>query len=895
MRRPDFLTAPQLLGRRFTTSPLASVLVAILVLITAFVAAVVPRLVERQDTAELTYQLQSIGAVGRSLSGSADFPEDWPPGTSPTLQEIYGELDDAFAEARRAFANPLRRATSSAQWIVQTQTIPTTLVNGAPHLRGVRLTADPNYLSRIHIVSGGAPAVWEGNDAGAPSVANSRPIDILLATTAAHSLGVGVGDVLGSTEDHGISTPSYRVAGLFQPLHPAALYWQENPSLVPAFLTKPTLGPSYLAGSAFVNPLSVGRLSQAFGNSAVSLYYPIAAGVTDGADSAALHTQLAAVLSDGINLPDSGLRGISITTESADAVLAAQQRDQILSGFLALLASAPLGVTLAVLGLGVQAVVVARRPDIVLAMARGANSLQVRLALALEGLVLSVPGAIVVTALAAVLVPVRAQVSDFVLPAIVAISPAVLFAVLGISRDSTPARARMIRQLRIIAEVALVLLAVLALFLLARRGLAQSSAAVGIDPLLVATPLLLSVSVGIIVLRGYPLPLRAARSRAIRARGLAGFVGSIRATRAPTIGLVGVLALVVGISIAIFSTVMLSTFDGATERAAQERVGADVRVDSSAFTPAERAAVAAIPGVRDVAGVQHLDARDIRGNGVIDTVSVMLAQAGPLRSLRHGLAAGLATETDGRVPVVIASSLAGELRGHSDITLDGVPIRVAGTLPADSGLGLTNPWILVDSAFAHRFTAGFTPDLLLVRADPNRLDGLRDRVAKVAGPHAVVATVQSVADATRSEPAVQGVRLALLLGAIISVLLCAIALVLSTIVAARARARTAGILRTLGLPSRSLRVLVAWELIPVVIVAVIAGTALGLALPFVLTAAVDLRPFAGGSERPVPLFDPGFVGLVLLAFCAVVAIVGIVAVAAGERLNPSTTVKMGSQ
>ena len=894
MRHPDFLTPARLLRRRFGAGPLSSVLVAVLVLITAFVAATIPRLVEHQNTAELSYQLESIGPVARSLSGTAQYLEEWS-GDRPSLHEIYGELGNEFIEARARFANPLHTATGPAVWIVQTQTLPTTLVNGSPRLLGLRLTGDPNYRSRITIVEGTAPSVWGGNDTGAPSDANAKPVDILLSTTAARSLRIHVGDVIGSPSAAGISQPHYRVTGLFEPRAHAALYWRDNPSLVPAFLTKPNLGPTFLSGSAFVNPLTVGRMGQTFADASISLYYPLAAGVTGGADADRLRSQLASVQSVGVEFPGDGSGGISLTTGSVDAVTTAVQRDEALSGFLALIASAPLGVTLAVMGLGVQAVIRARRRDIRLAMARGANGFQVRLALALEGLVLSAPGAIVVTGIAALLFPSRLQLSDLLLPALVAIAPAIMFAVLSVPRERTAARERLVGQVRVIAEVAVVLLAFLALVLLSRRGLAQSTAVVGIDPLLVATPLLLAVSIGILVLRLYPLPLRGARAQAARAPGLAGFVGSIRATRTPTIGLVGVLALVVGISIAVFSTVMLSTFDGATLKAAQDTVGADVRVDASALTRSERNAVAALPGVRDVAGVEHLDARSLRGKAVIDTVPVMLAQTASLRALRPALVAGLGAEKAQRIPVVISADLRTELDGQADLTLDGVPITVAGVLPSDSRLGISSRWMLVDSAFSNRFTVGFTPDLLLIGADPARLDGLRSAVRNAVGPNDSVRTVQSVASATRSEPAVQGVRLALLLGTVMSVLLCAIALVLSTVVAAGARARTAGILRTLGLPPRSLRVLVAWELIPVVIVAVIAGTALGLVLPFVLTAAVDLRPFSGGAARPLPVFDPGFIALVLAAFCAVVAIVGIVAVAAGERLNPSTTLKMGSQ
>jgi putative ABC transport system permease protein len=895
MRRPPFLTVPRLFTRKFATNPLASILVAALVIITASVAAVVPRLIAQQDTAELTYQLSSIGAVDRSISGATDFYPGWIPVREPSLEQIYGNLDDAFAEARAQLADPLRAAVGSAQWIVQTPTLPTTLVNGSPQKEGLRITGDADVLARIHIVSGAAPAVWSGNELDPATVVTPPPIEILLSTTAARALHVSVGDVLGSADIDGEPQPSYRVSGLYQPTKPADQFWAQNPSLVPATLVKPDIGTPYLSGAAFVNPLTPGRLSGTFSNARVSLYYPLKAAAADGADADLLREQLAALVSGGVRMPGDGSPAMPITTGAPQAVQDAVQRDAILSGFLALLASAPLGVTLAVLGLGVQAVVRARRRDVALAIARGADATRVRLAMALEGLVLSVPGVAIVTAIAAFAIPVRPGPAGYALPALVAIVPAILFAALSVAGDTTPARVRRRRQLRIVAEAAVLVLAALALLLLSRRGLAQVSAQVGIDPLLVATPLLLSVSVGILVLRGYPIPLRAARLRATRSRGLPGFVGSIRATRAPTVGLVGVLALVVGISIAIFSTVMLATFDGATDRAAQASVGADARADAATFSPAQRAAVAAVPGVRAVAGVQHLDARSLRGTGVIDTVGVLLAQTEALRTLRTSLPGDLTTQRDGRVPVIVSSDLAGEVTGHADETLDGVPIIVAGTLPADSRLGPTHSWMLIDATFASRFSAGFTPDLLLVHADPNHLQGLHDTIAHAAGRHASVVTVASLSAQRRSEPAVQGVRVGLLVGALISVLLSAIALVLSTIVAGRARSRTAGILRTLGLPSRSLRVLVAWELVPVVIVAVIAGTLLGSALPYILTAAVDLRPFAGGTARPAPVFDPGFVGLVLAAFALVVAVVGIAAVAAGERLNPSSALKMGDQ
>ena len=140
----------------------------------------------------------------------------------------------------------------------------------------------------------------------------------------------------------------------------------------------------------------------------------------------------------------------------------------------------------------------------------------------------------------------------------------------------------------------------------------------------------------------------------------------------------------------------------------------------------------------------------------------------------------------------------------------------------------------------------------------------------------------------------QSVRSGLVVGALLSALLCALALVLSTAAAAAGRARTAGILRTLGMPRRALAGLIAWELVPVAAVALVVGAVLGVALPFLITAAVDLRPFTGGIVRPVPELDPLPLAIVLGSFAAVVALAGIVAVAVGDRVNPSATLKMGA-
>jgi putative ABC transport system permease protein len=895
----DSWTAARLLRRQQLTRPAASVLVVVLVLIIAAVAAIVPRTLAQQASAELRYQLDTIGPVARSLQGSVDFFEPWSPSPPPTSSQIYGDLDAAFADARSGLRAPLRDAVQAPRWIVQTPTLPLALVNGAVSRLGIRLTADPHYLDRVTFVQGTAPATWAASDVDAPATAAAAPIDIALSTTSARQMDVAPGDLLGGGNDaDGIPQTSYRVTSLFEPLRAGDQYWAENPSLVPATPVIPDAGPAFLSAAAFVAPLTVGRMSQTFAAARISLFYPLRSDAVDGADAELLRRQLAQLTSAGIQLPGGG-PAMPITTRAEQAVDTAVQRDAALSGLLALLASAPLGVVLAVLGLGVQAVVASRRRDLALAGARGAGALQLRGAMALEGALLSLPITIIVTALAAVLIPVRPALDGFLLPALVALAPPVLFAVLPVTREGTGRLARRVSRLRGVAEVAVVLLTAVALVLLARRGLAQAVTSVGIDPLLSAVPLLLAVSVGLLVVRGYPVPMRAARAAAARSRGLSAFVGSIRATRAPTIGLAGVLALVVGISVSLFSTVLFGTFEGAIDRAAAESVAADARVDGPAFTPAQRDAVAAVDGVRAVAGIQHLGPLPLRATGVIDAGSLLIAQTAPLRSLRAAVPVGLGAEVDGRIPVLVSADLMSELREHRDATLGDIPVRVMGSLPSDSQLGPTRSWLLVDAAFAARFSVSFTPDLLLIRADPARLPGLQAPLAHAAGADVIgsgvsALTVPTAAAERRSEPAVQSVRSGLVVGALLSALLCALALVLSTAAAAAGRARTAGILRTLGMPRRALAGLIAWELVPVAAVALVVGAVLGVALPFLITAAVDLRPFTGGIVRPVPELDPLPLAIVLGSFAAVVALAGIVAVAVGDRVNPSATLKMGA-
>ncbi|HEY4152208.1 MAG TPA: ABC transporter permease [Pseudolysinimonas sp.] len=891
--------ARRLLTRRFRTRPTAAILVAALALLTVVVAAVVPRLVEQQATAELAYQLQSIGTVARSLQGSAGFPEPWPAQPAPDLSQLYDGLSGNFEHTREQYDEPLRGMVGAPRWIVQTPTIRGAEVGGGLPIVGVRLTADPTFLKKVRIVRGVAPATWNATDSQAPEETRQFPVDVAVSVAAAEKLNLSPGDVIGANVVRGAPDRLYRVSGLFEPIDARSDFWSENPSLLPVTPMLTERDVEYPTVSVFVDPLTVGRLAQTFAAARVSVYFPITADGAEGADAAVLHSELAAAVSTGASLPNSD-NPMPLVTRSDQAVETAVERDALLTGLLAMLAAAPLGLVLAVLVLGAQVLTRARRSELILAAARGGSGWQLRGALALEGALLTVPAAIVVTAVATILIPVRADAAGFVLPALVAATPPLLFAALAETRADPGLLRQVLGQLRGVIEVGVILFAGLSLFLLARRGLAQAAETVGVDPLLSVAPLLLAVSVGVVVLRGYPLPMRAARRVATRARGLAAFVGAVRATRSPTIGLAGVLALVVGLSVSLFSAVLLTTFDAGISRAAAESVGADARVDAPVITPAQRAAVTKVDGVRAVAGIQYLASATLADPTFDDTVTALLADTTSLATMR-ALPADLTIEVGGRIPVIVSSDLRAELGRSRTATIDDVKVRVVGSLPAASHLGPDDHWVMMDSSFAPKFHTTFAPGVLLIAAEPDRLPQLLHPLQRAVGANpddvnaSVTATTVAQATAVRNEePAVAGIRLGSVLAASLSVLLCVLALVLATVAAAAARGRTAGILRTLGMPRRRLATLIAWELVPVGVVALVAGGALGVALPYIVTSAVDLRPFTGGLARPALVLDPLLLGGVLTAFTLVVLAAGLIAVAVGNRVNPSATLKMGA-
>jgi putative ABC transport system permease protein len=170
-----------------------------------------------------------------------------------------------------------------------------------------------------------------------------------------------------------------------------------------------------------------------------------------------------------------------------------------------------------------------------------------------------------------------------------------------------------------------------------------------------------------------------------------------------------------------------------------------------------------------------------------------------------------------------------------------------------------------------------------------------DELLAIADDTATLSDPQTVAGALQASPAASGLLAVLVISLITSALLAAIAIVLASVVGARSRSRMVALLSTLGLRPAQSSALVAWELAPVSIMAIIAGTALGIAMPWVVLSSVDLTPFTGGSLQPSVVVDPLLVALLAAAMVAVVAVSIAVSVFTARRRNAASALRMGEE
>lgn len=929
MSRRSRIGAGGLFWRQFTHGRSASVTVALVVLFVSAIATAAPRALEGMYNQELRHQLSTISGTQRDFIaeslcppflGSAGAAES--PDLDPEVAEVFGAMDRGVNAIPGRQEAPLVDAFGEGRYVSRTQPQFAVDPKAEPEDPNGRIVfaIDPRVSHVVEVSAGTEPAPFTRSPYTDPAFRRDdipsgifppgqepliwpedAAIDVMMSTESAERMRWDVGTT--RILDHpGDFDPLIRLSGTFDAIDAGAAYWQHNPSTLDPLVDDDGNTTPTITGTAYVEPTSIGTLISVIDQLHTTIWYPFVSEDLEVIEASAMLPQLRQFTSMSHSLGTNSATlcdAITLRTEVTGVIETALARAGSTNAVLAMMAAGPLGVSIAVLVLGARLVIERRRPALALATARGASATQVRAVMALEGLLLGLPAAALGILFATILIPARVGADGLAIPIAIGLAPAVMFALAATATGSGRARTDMDPtargRFRWMLELLVIGIAGVAMFLLFRRGLTTSATSVGVDPLLAATPLLLSLAVCVIVLRIYPYPLLWLAEVQRRRPGLTGYLGAIRAVRDPAAGLAPVLAMVVGVSVAVFSSVILTTLDRGVDAAARATVGADLRVTGPAFTAEQLDDITALDGIEAIAGVDEVGLVALRVESVRTNVRLVVVDFDELGVMRPDLPASMDVTRDGGIPIVISSDLAESLEPSVPLEIEGEPVSVALVADGSGGLVATSNWVLVDAAFAEDLTGSdFRPKVVLASLTQSAdVAAITTQLIEIGGTRAVVETPAELSAEIRESPAVVGLQIALLVAIIVAAILTAIAVILTSIVNGRARDRLLTMLKTLGLARRQARAIAAWEVGPIAVTALVAGTLLGLALPFVVLGSVDVRPFVGGGLQPQVAIEPLVLLAVASGFSFVVAVAVLAAVFVARQINPAVALRMG--
>ena len=872
-----------------------SLLVALLVTLTVFVVALVPRAFIGVATAELRYELGEQPPVQLDLRGEGRIGLPPPPRTgTTTVESVLGSTDEAIRKIPSRWPQPLSDGAGDPSWILKSESGTGGVPGVANLVLTLRLAIDLDWKERITYVDGTEPRAWVLDENLTQA---ENPIEVAVSKSTAAAMDVTVGDIL----DY--AAGPLRIAGIYDLANPDDAYWSHAFDLERPAIIRELGMPPKIQATLYVPPESILGLQDSFALGTLAAWVPIDPNAYSFSDAEELATQVRKVTATPVTLPDFG--SLSLRSTFTEVIESAQGSVGAISSLIALSASGLVGVLLATYALSIQALIRRRRSALSLASARGASHGQLRAVMVIEAALIALPGSAIAIAVAALLVRERVGFGGWLAPTILAIVPIVLAAILVApgslreTRQDISVRSR--SSLRWVLEAAVAGAAVIAIVLLQQRGLVASSDAVGIDPLLVASPVLLASAIGLLALRLFPLPLRAVRSVVRRSTAPVAEVGSARAIREPAIGAIATLALVVGVAIVVFSTIMISTIGVSMQRAATEVVGADLQATGHDLPAALVDQIDELPGVTAAVALTYKANLVLSDEAGGIRVSVVMADPAALAIVRPDLAAIEAGSTGGGYPVLVSEGLSEKIKG-TGIRVESAAVHPVGSVPNSALPALGDSWLIIDrEAAADLGLEAQVPSRVLIDLvdidDATVVDAIRDAVV-AAQPEQFVGSV-SIQDVRselayrREAPITAALQGSLILATGATLLLTMLVVALAATASAASRNRVVGVLRIIGMSPRQVRGLVAWEFAPVAIASVLVGTALGLGLPYLVTAVLDLRAFLGGTSLPSPALDPGWIALAVGIYAVTVIAAVLVATALGRRFAPASTLKMG--
>lgn len=881
-------------------------LLAALALLATLLVAAVPGTFDAIGAAELHHQIDQLAVPQRFLTtrivtppplGPAPLTSPPPDGLPAADVDVWGGLDSALSGIVASAPLPLRATLGQPHYTVVSDPVGLSEPVGAPvaelHLA---LAADPRVDSLIAYTDGRPPHPDHYEFTAA------APLEVALSVQSAAALGWRVGQTrqlaVGDRRRHFAT-----LAGTFVAAPDSDAHWALTPNiLLPQIVQTPDT--EIRVGTAYVEAASWPLAAELTGGGQTLVDIPFSAATLRSADVQTVQQQLDifTAAAHPLSGPADAIP-VRLRSGTAEVLAGVQASTASARAVLAVLAIGPCGAALAVYVLGCRLLAARRRPAYRLLSTRGWSDPGLQLLLAAEGALLSAPAVLAAALLVRWLLPPDRPVGLTVAAGAMLLGCPLLLATAALRRNPVARRTDLSARSgrwRFLGELLVVGLAVAAALLLYTTGARRSAG--GTDPLVVAAPLLLCLAASVLVNRVYPVPLAALVRVFRRRRDLTSFLGPARALRAPAGGVVAVLALVVGVAMAVLSGVLFSTLDTGIATASRSTVGADLRVDGTAIPAAAVQRVRALPDVRTVAAVIELDSVAVTVSGVEQAVTVYLVDGPELGSVQSGVTGAVGLPRGGLasapgLPVVVSADLAAQLAASARPALAaaGRPLTVAGTSATAAGLARGSGWIVADRALLPTFGGDVvTPDELLIALRPGA-DPMAAEVAVTAavGSAGAVTTAAAVRARLSAAPVISGVHTVVLAALLLMAALSALAIALLAVDSAPARRRLLGLLQILGMDSSAGRGLTAWELAPQAVAALLGGGVLGVGLAWVVTGAVDLRPFTGGLSAPAVTVGAATMVAVVGGYAAVVTVATLLGSWFARRVSPAVLVRFG--
>lgn len=906
--------------RRLRDDRVPAIGLGILILVTATLFGLAPRLVDKVADDALRGVMAETKALGRNIAliEEQGLPAD-PTDPLKKVEEEGDRLDRRMPVAVQALVRERRVVVDSVRFQVQAKTKdPTT----------VRFRIQPGAAERIRFVKGVGP-VTELRFIDLPEELrtllpaeeqpSTEPIKVILIQTAlaAEGLrqsGLAVGDTVFMTVDardpmagRAPGVVAIRITGVLEAVDPADPFWFDDPALNQVTV-RSTGGDSRFLDLAGYLPIEsydlLARVSLRLGVPARYTWRHfidpervssnrLAPLIVDLRRLEATYprTQVAG----GVGAAD----GVAMRSGLLPLLVAHSARWASASAVLTVVALGPAAVAFAALALISSISARRRRPAIALVRARGATLGQIVRAIFLEGFVIAVPALAVAIALSLVLLPVGSNRATILAASLVAGLAILLLIVTALPGTAAAARAardddaspRGVTARRLVLDGVVIIGAAVGAYLLRERGVRGTSSAgtlAGADPLIAAVPALAGIAAGLAAIRLVPVPLRLLTRLAARGRGLVPLLALRRAIHGGTTAAI-LIVLLATASIGAFSSAALTHLERASEAASWQAVGAPYRVDAQIGSLPAAVDPAGLPGVTASAALFRTQVPIGTRNLRIQLIAVDLAAyqrliAGSPADLAPPAEMLAASPADGVVPLLVSPALVvrsdgAKLGQQVEIVVEGyhfqvrpIATRVAfPTLPVDALFAVASR----EQLQAIHPDARLSPVTLFLDAPatPASETAIREAVTSIAAG----ATIQGrtvFARAFSESPVTAAIVAGIAIAAIVAALYAALAVTAALALAGAARSSEVAHLRMIGLSRRDALGLAIVEHGPTVLLAFIAGVALGLGLFILLQPGLGLDALVG-SELDVPVSaDLGQLALIGLGVLAI-ATVGI--------------------